>query len=231
MTNTGQTHGGSGSGDDAALALAMRTSAGAAASEAAWREFDRRHLGHIRSFIEAKASDLGSDEQDDLVIETALRIQRGVEKYVDRGPGKFRSWCLKIADRTVLDARRGRLHLVPGASAGSNELVSFDEIAERYALEDDPGASNPEELLTVISADRELRAPTERERAMREAFALLSDADQAVLWCSIVHGDSDKDVAAITGKPVDHVRKIRHKALGKLQKQFERQLTAQRRAS
>ena len=217
--------------DDAALAHGMRVSADDATNAAAWREFARRHLGSIKSFIETKARDLGADVCEDLLVEAILRIQKGVEKYVDRGPGKFRSWCLKIADRVVLDAWRGRFDFVPGGSPAMPELVSFDEITERYAAGEIPDDSDEAVALMVPGANHQPRPLTEREQVMRDAFDSLSSVDQAVLWCRIEHGDSDKDVAAITGKPVDHVRKIRDKAMKKLVKAFDRRMAVRRQAS
>lgn len=217
--------------DDAALARGMRVSADDATNSAAWNEFGRRHLGSIKSFIEVKARDLGADVCEDLIAEAVVRIQRGVDKYVNRGPGTFRSWCLKIADRVMLDAWRGRLDFVPVGSPATLELVSFDEITERYAAGEISGDSDEATGLMVHGPDHEPRALTEREEAMREAFDSLSSIDQAVVWCRIEHGDSDKDVAAITGKPVDHVRKIRDKAMKKLVKAFDRRMAVRRQAS
>jgi DNA-directed RNA polymerase specialized sigma24 family protein len=84
---------------DAAIAKGMRADADDASYRVAWREFDCRHLPYVKGFIEARARESGLDVCDDLLGEALQRIQKGIDKYVDQGPGKLRSWCIKIADR------------------------------------------------------------------------------------------------------------------------------------
>lgn len=235
MTDTGRDDEGE-EGDDgrglseAELAQGMRSDADEATYQSAWREFDRRHLPHVKGFIEARARDSGLDVCDDLLTETIERIQKGIDTYVDGGPGKLRSWCIKIADRVLHDLWRGRLHDLQDGSPGATELVSFEEVEKRYgaglvaALEADYSA--------VVGPTREgdPRVVSERARLIWQAFESLSAIDRAVIWCKMVQGDSDAYVAEITGKPVDHVRKIRDKAVKKLRKRFDRLLEERRLA-
>lgn len=216
---------------DAALAQGMRSDADEATYHTTWREFDRRHLPHVKGFIEARARDSGLDVCDDLLSETIERIQRGIDTYVDRGPGKLRSWCIKIADRVLHDLWRGRLHDLQDGSPDATELVSFDEIEERYGA----GLVARDEVdysaIVVPTGEGDPSIVSERARLLWEAFESLSDIDKAVIWCKTVQGDSDAYVAEITGKPVDHVRKIREKAVKKLRKNFDRLLEERRLAS
>lgn len=232
MTDTGGDGGDDGRGlSDAALAKGMRSDADDASYQIAWREFERRHLPQLKGFIENRARDSGADVCGDLLSVALRRIQKGIDGYVDQGPGKFRSWFTKIADRVVKDLWRGRLHDVQSGSPDAVELVSFDEIQERYGAgriaRDEPDYA----AIVVPSGEGDPRIVSERAVGLWEAFESLSDVDQAVIWCKMVQGDSDAYVAEITGKHVDHIRKIREKAVKRLRKRFDRLLEERRLAS
>ena len=235
MTETGRNDGGDGGEgrdlSDAALAQGMRSDADEATYDVAWREFDRRHLPMLKGFIEARSRDSGLDVCDDVLSEAVQRIQKGIDTYVDRGPGKLVSWCIKIADRVVHDLWRGRLHDLQDGSSDATELVSFEEIEERYGAGVVVGDEADYSAIVFPTGEGDSRMVSERAGLLWEAFASLNDIDQAVIWCKMVHGDSDAYVAEITNKPVDHVRKIRDKAVKKLRKRFERLLEKERLAS
>ena len=234
MTDTGQDPEAGGAWaevDDAALARAMRPSADDQTYAAAWREFESRHLGHIKAFIDGRGRELGFDGCDELLQLTMLRIQEKVEQFVPRGPRSFRSWCFKIAENLLGDAWRGRLPLIYDAAPGAPVLVPFDEIAERYAEDLVTGEGDEAKAITVAIPDTELLPRSERDQALWEAFDSLTEVDRAVLWCRIVHDDSDERVAEIVGKPADHVRKILYKAVKKLGREFEKRLAKRRQAS
>lgn len=236
MTDRGHEDDGEDGGDghdlsDAALAVGMRSDADEATYQNAWREFDRRHLPHVKGFIEARARDSGMDVRDDLLSETIERIQKGIDTYVDRGSSKLRSWCVKIADRVLHDFWRGRLRDLQDGSPDATELVSFDEIEERYGARAEAADDIDYSAIVFPSGEADPRVVSERARILWDAFELLSAIDRAVIWCKMVQGDSDAYVARITGKPVDHVRKIRAKAVMKLRKRFDRLLEERRLAS
>lgn len=216
---------------DAAVAKGMRSGAADASYCAAWREFDRRHLPHLKAFIEARAHGSGADVCDDLLSLVLERIQRGIDQYVDQGPGTLRSWCIKVADRVVNDLWRGRLSVIKDGAPNATELVSFDEIEERYGA--GPVRSDKADYVAILvpAGEGEPRTTSARARKLWEAFESLSDIDQVVIWCKMVHGDSDAYVAEITSRPVDHVRKIRDKAVKKLRKRFGLLLEERRLAS
>jgi RNA polymerase sigma factor (sigma-70 family) len=236
MTDTGRDDEGEGGDNgrglsDAALAAGMRPDADDASYQIAWREFERRHLPHLKGFIEARARDSGADVCDDLLSVALERIQNGIDGYVDRGPGKLRSWSIKIADRVVKDLWRGRLHDIQDPSPDATELVSFDEIQERYGAGLIAGDEADYAAIVVPTSEGDPHNGSDRARVLWEAFESLGDIDQVVIWCRMVQGDSDAYVAAITGKPVDHVRKIRAKAVQKLHTRFDHLLEERRRAS
>lgn len=236
MTDTGCDDGGDGGEggrtlSDAALAQGMRSDANEASYRIAWREFDLRHLPHVKGFIEARARDFGADVCDDLLSVALGSIQKGIDKYVDRGPGKLRSWCIKIADRVVKDLCRGRLYDVQGGLPDATELVSFDEIEERYGAGLVAGDKVDYGAIVIPDGEGDPRVASERARLLWEAFESLTDVDQTIIWCKMVQGDSDASVAEITGKPEDHVRKVREKAVKKLRKRFDRLLEERRLAS
>jgi RNA polymerase sigma factor (sigma-70 family) len=167
---------------------------------------------------------------DDLLSETVQRIQKGVDSYVDRGPGTLRSWCFKIADRVVLDLWRGRLHSIQDGLVGQPELVSFAEIEERFT-QDCMVRDDTDYTAIVSSSTASSPIISERAKVLWEAFESLTSVDQAIIWCRAVHDDPDAYIAHITGKPPEHIRKLRSKALKKLRKRFERLLEARRLAS
>jgi RNA polymerase sigma factor (sigma-70 family) len=197
----------------------------------AWREFEDRHLGHIKRFIEVRLGVVNDTVVDDVVLETVIRIQKGInhQRFCDRGPGKFRSWCVKIAQRTLQDYWRGHAPFVPAGPAGAGELLSFDEIAERYSEGLVSEASEDCELVAERNPDDDT-ALTEPQQVMREAFATLREVDQVLIWGRI-NGDSDAYLASITGRPVDSVRKVWSKAVRKLSKVYDCLMAERRKAS
>lgn len=234
MTDHGRQDGGTARVDDlvsdAEIANGMRTEADDASYHAAWRAFVDRHLPSLKAFIEARARDLSADTCDDLLSEAVARIQRGVDKYVDRGPGKLRSWCFAIAQSVLDDVRRGRLRHLQDETSDMTLLVSFEEVEERYGASpvghSEAGLSDAEARCAVGDPP-----PFSDLSEVLRAFSSLNDVDQAVIWCKVVQGDSDAYVAEITGKPVDHVRKIRLKAVNKLRKRVDQLLANKRQAS
>jgi len=213
---------------DAVLARGMQLDASESDSSAAWREFDRRHLPHVKAFISARAADLDADVRDDLAVELVLRVQTGIAKYTDRG-NSLRSWCFKIADRVILDFRRGRPVFGLRQAPAAVELVSFAEVEELLAAapHDDDGDDDYPPAETRHGNPAVL---SDGELAM-QAFDSLNEIDRAILWGTLMNRDSDEYLAEVTGKPVDHIRKIRYKAIEKLRKAFDRLARGARRAS
>jgi hypothetical protein len=97
-----------------------------------------------------------------------------------------------VAQRTLQDYWRGHAPFVPDGPADADALVSFDEIAEQYALArvvrnlDDCQAIAGRE---ADEHDDDPRLLTEREQVIREAFDTLPDVDQVLIWGGI-DGDS-----------------------------------------
>lgn len=236
MPNKGQDSGTGGpwhDAGDAALANGMRPDADDATYALAWREFEHRHLPQIKRFVESRLGDVDDAVLDEVLLETEKRIQRGIQTFKDRGPGKLRSWCLKVTQRTLQDYWRGHAPFVQDGPGDAGELVSFDEIAEKYSLARVVGNLDDCQAIAGREADEyddDPRPLTEREQVIREAFDTLPDVDQVLIWGRI-DGDSDAYLASINGKPVDQVRKIRHKAISKLAKAFERLMASRRQVS
>jgi RNA polymerase sigma factor (sigma-70 family) len=231
MTNTGQDPGAGRPWhdvSDAALANGMRQDADDATFIEAWREFDRRHLGHIQRFVEKRAGkNVDSDQLDDLLQETQLRIQKYIK---NRGAGRLRSWCFAVADSVVKDLWRGHAPFVPHLP-GATELVPFTDVEERYSGGLVIAETDDCYAIAGSEVDQEQRPLSEEESVMRHAFAALNDVDRAVLWCTVVHADSDAYVASITDKPVSQVPMIRYRAKEKLRKAWERLMAERRQAS
>jgi DNA-directed RNA polymerase specialized sigma24 family protein len=158
-----------------------------------------------------------------------MRIHRGAESFRDRGPGTFRSWCIKIAQRVLQDLWRGRLTELDGGLSpkfGVTDLVPFEEIEARFGGGLVTGSFAEHEALCTRGPDEEEPTMSVEAQLAAEAFATLSSIDQTVLWCKVMHEDSDARVSEITGKPVDQVRKIRFKALDRLIRRFQRLMAA-----
>jgi RNA polymerase sigma factor (sigma-70 family) len=147
---------------------------------------------------------------------------------VDRG-NTLKSWCLKIADRVILDYRRGRPVLGMRQAPRAVELVSFEEVAEILGtdpFDDEVDLAGP----APEARDGHPQEPSHSELVV-QAFDSLNEVDRTILWGTLVDGESDKYLAKVTGKPEDQIRKIRYKAIAKLRKAFDRLVLGARQAS
>lgn len=130
---------------------------------------------------------LGSREvAEDATSEVFMKVLAGLEGY--RG-GVFAAWLFRIAHNAVADVRRRHRPIEP---------------MERAANQMDPSLS-PEEA--VLARDE--------ARALREALALLSEDQQAVLTLQLA-GWSGGQIAAALGKSVDGVKMLRYRAVVRL---------------
>jgi RNA polymerase sigma factor (sigma-70 family) len=202
-----------------ALVHAMRS--GLPDCDPAWREFYHRHGHRLLGFIRSLAGDLGPAACDDLLQETMIKIQKGLARYEHRREGGFHSWCLKIAQRVCLDARRLR-----AGCPAPNDLLSFEEMEERLA---DEGAADTIPVEQAPWEDDQV--VPDQLRIFREAFALLNAVDQAVIHLRHLAPEplTDALIALHVGKPASQIRMIRNKALQKLKRQCERLASGRRR--
>ena len=215
---------------DGVLALGMCPTANDSDYHPAWREFERRHLPHVRQFVDVALRNSGDDIIDDVLSETMHRIVNNIERFKDRGSGKLRSWCIKIAHSVAKDFWRGHAPFKLDGPRELKALVPFDEIEERYSVGRVAGGLLDSHAITGRDSLTDLEPPTAREIALRDALASLPDVDQVILWGGM-SGDSDVNLASVTKTPVESVRKIRYKALKKLAKRVEKLLTAGQKAS
>jgi RNA polymerase sigma factor (sigma-70 family) len=168
----------------------------------------------LLGFIRFRASDLGDEACYDLLAETIVKIERNIHKYQHRHDGSFHSWCMKIAQNTCISARRGKASQIPAA-----ELLSFEDAEFLVAGNEIP--AGPLDL-TASSDSAEAPDQTEAEELFYEALATLNEVDQTVILLRYITPIPDVDIARRLEKPVDHIRKIRHKALKKLKRECDR---------
>lgn len=232
MTGSGQDPGGASweAADEARLARGMDPREDNDEYEAAWAEFERRYVPKIKGFLDARAREWSEDHRQDLLLEAVERIHKGIAGFFPRRSGALLSWCIKITDRVLQDFWRGRLEFLGGAPSGRAELVSFDEIADRCNL--GHVAEESEDYQAIAAPRGTPRAvETAETRMIREAFDALNETHRAILWLTIVQGDSDAFIASVVGKPEDRVRKIRYKAIQRLKQEFEKCMALAREAS
>jgi RNA polymerase sigma factor (sigma-70 family) len=143
---------------------------------------------------------------DDVFQKTVIAIEENLETYTHRREGGFRSWCFKIAQNKCISE-----HRVKSGHPSPAELLSFEELQDIISVEMDDGGSVP----------RHPTAMSEQKTDIRAAFEQLNPVDQAVIHLHSVSPVSDAEIAQQINKPVDHIRKIRNKALKKLKKLYE----------
>jgi RNA polymerase sigma factor (sigma-70 family) len=182
----------------------------------AWRQFQRQYGRQLFGFIRSMAGDLGLDVCDDLYEDVIIKIDRGLENYDHRRDGGFLAWCRVIAANRCIDERR-----VAAGHPKHDEFVSYDEVEQQLVAKTEEDASS--------LAVPEVGPLSDNERRVGDAFGQLSATDQAIIWLHFVESLTDAEIAARLQKPYDNVRKLREKALTRLERKYGKKRVAQRR--
>lgn len=157
------------------------------AAQADPREFTRLYELYVGPIYRYCFVRLGSREAaEDATSEVFMKALGGLDCFHG---GLFSAWLFKIAQNTVIDARRRHHPSDPIEAAGDPR---------------DPSLS-PEELAVTRSEVEELK----------QAMLLLPD-DQRVALELRLAGWSGVQIAAILGKSVDAVKMLRYRAVARL---------------
>ncbi len=176
---------------DEDLAQAMATESGE--DDAAWREFMTRHGDRIMRLIGYVAPSLQEADRRDVFSDSVVRMQAAIGRFTPRGNKSLLSWAYKIAQNVTYDWFRRERRV---------ELISVEEVAETLSVDVVELGTTPESDAAQAALDRVL--------------AKLSPRHQALLGLSRA-GLSDREIGVRLGIPEDTVRKIRYKALARLE--------------
>ena len=164
--------------------LAQRAAHG---ERAAMEALIRRHARAVWALCRRTLGD--AQEADDVTQEAMLKAWRALSSPGGagyQGQGKFRSWLLRIAQRTCLDHLRARRALVP--------------------LEDAPPPT----------VDAPLRAEPDERAALASAVEQLDPRQRAVLHAKYTLGLSGPEIASLLDLTPANVRVLLHRAIARL---------------
>ena len=152
---------------------------------AAFEELVDRHRPVV---YRVAARVVGRDEAEDVTQETFLRAYHRLSRF--RGESAFRSWLLRIAHNTAVNAARRRLP----------EPVEVDEHDDQTVVA--PAAREP------VSALEE----TERRERLELKLGELRPEHRAVLVLRDLEGMAYEEIASVTETPVGSVKGRLHRA-------------------
>jgi RNA polymerase sigma factor (sigma-70 family) len=165
-------------------------------AEWAWQRIHRELAGPMEGYLRAR----GAREPEDLVGETFVHLARGIGRF-EGGWSEFRSWAFVVAHHRLIDERR--------------RLGRRPVMADDAALADRPSADDPEgEALGRLGTD-----------AVRRILSLLTPAQQDVLALRVIAGLTADETARVLGKKPGAVRVMQHRALERLRKTLEQEVT------
>ncbi len=131
---------------------------------------------------------------DDAIQETLLRALENLDQF--RGEGRFRAWLFQIARREVLN--RWRTRPVVSLHDQSNALLNDSE-----RFEDHP----------VVRQ--------EEVESIRDTIQRLPDVEREVVWMRLKSDLSFREIAEITGAPLNTVLGRMHNAKERLRQWLE----------
>ena len=154
----------------------------------AWEALYRRVYPRLLAYAMRR---LDAEAARDAVSETMARAVANIGRYRPvPGTGGFEGWLFGICRHVVLDSQR---------AAGRRGYGPVPETVSH--------ADPVEGLVSAEEAD-----------AVRQAFALLSDADRELLELRVIAGLSAEDAAAVLGRRPGAVRMAQSRALSRLRR-------------
>jgi RNA polymerase sigma factor (sigma-70 family) len=175
---------------DDSLARAMAAERGE--DDAAWREFLRRYGDRIMRVIRYCGQSMQEVDRNEVFVETITRVQAGVHRFRARGTNSLGSWSYRIGQNATLDwFRRPRAELIP-----------LDQVVETLCVESGDQATGGDAAVASAALDR--------------ALECLCSQHQLILGLTRA-GWADSEIGARLGIAGAHVRKVRYKALKRLQ--------------
>ncbi len=184
----------------------------------AWIEFRKRYALDIFSFIKFRGGNaIDDDDAKDCLRVVEERILNSIHRFIPRREGSLKSWCVKIANHVVID-------FVESVERRPERLFATPEEIEEHLDERAWGTTDSEG-----EAEPWLRARTPREEEVHQAFARLTAAEQLVINLSVNTDWPDATIAPLIGRPPNHVRQFRARAIEKLRKLLGREPVKKRK--
>lgn len=137
------------------------------------------------------------DDAEDVAGEVMLEMVRGIDRF-EGTRQQFRSWVLTIAHHRMIDQRRRSVRR-PSVPTPTEEL------------EPEPGTEDPAAEVLAASGLADLEVH----------LAALTDEQRTVILLRVVAERSLKEVAEITGRQVNAVKAMQHRAIAALRRRLE----------
>ena len=153
------------------------------------RAFGRLVERHRDVVLRVAARTVGEEEAEDIAQDTFLRAYHRLARW--RGDGPFRTWLLRIAHNSAVDAVAARR--VPS--------VPFDDDVREIA--------DQEERTPAARLER-----AERLRRLDAKLKGLSQSHRTVLVLRDVEGLTYEEIATVAGMPLGSVKARLHRARG-----------------
>ena len=183
--------------------------------DATWAKFVERYGGLIHRV--AQRAGLRPDEADDVVQETALSVARTMAEFVyEPAQCSFEGWVRRMARIRIADQlrRRSREERVGGGGDGALERAS-----------EDGGGGLGAEWLATPEGDEAWAAEWKQmilERALDQLRKTVNPESYQIFFMTAMEERSGADVARILDVSQAKVYVVRHRLLGRLQKEVEK---------
>jgi len=163
---------------------------------------------HRQLFAQIRRTGVPEAEVEDLIQETFLHAQRGLDRGQFDGRSDRDTWIVSIAKRRAL-----KYHRHHGANKRKAELVALGDADEAASGATVPASSEPDPQVNATNRQR-------LGRALR-AIGSLPEAFRAPLVLS-VRGHTYEEIAGLLDMPMSLVTSRIHQARGKVRKLLSR---------
>lgn len=174
--------------------LCVLLEAASRGDDAAWRELVARYGRRVFALARSRCKDSDVAEEITQSVFTTIAAKLAGGEYAERG--RFESWLFRVAMNRVRDHARKQ----------KRRMSSLDQAGEARTPTSEAGALAPE--------------GSQVER-LREAVAMLSDADREVVELRHHGGLGFKEMAELLGEPLGTILARHHRALKKLRELLE----------
>jgi RNA polymerase sigma-70 factor, ECF subfamily len=185
-------------------ALLARAQAG---DRQAFEELFARYRAYLRQVVELRldAPLRARVDPSDVVQETQVEVFQRLADYLARRPMPFRLWLRKTAQERLLKVRRHHLETARRA------------VGREIALPDHSSLLLAQQLAAGVLSPSQQFGQAEVARRVRQAVALLAEADQEVLLMRHFEGLSNQEIGQVLDLDAGAVSKRHGRALIRLQ--------------
>lgn len=162
--------------------------------ENSFRELMQRYLRPVFNF--AKLYSTSTEEAEDITQETFLKVWISLKHYDENRP--FRPWLFQIAKNTAYDYLKKKRPL------------NFS------ALENDDEGNFEENLADPEPSPSEVFEMVESSRALEEALSKLKTEEKTIIMLHYHEEITFEEIAQILKKPMNTVKSLHRRSLGKL---------------